>query len=71
MTILTEGYPVIITHEEGWFTVQCPIIPGCISQGRTRELALANIREAIALCLESQEEEGWSIPEFELERVAV
>ncbi len=49
--------------EDGWVVVECPVIPGCISQGESREEALQNIREAIDLCLESQEEEGWKLPE--------
>jgi len=48
--------------EDGWIVAECPLIPGCISQGRTREEALANIREAIELCLETGPEEGWSLP---------
>jgi predicted RNase H-like HicB family nuclease len=44
--------PVILTPgEDGFLVAECPIIPGCISQGRTREEALRNIREAIELCL--------------------
>ena len=35
-----------------------PAIPGCVSQGETREQALDNIREAIALCLEVRAEKG-------------
>jgi predicted RNase H-like HicB family nuclease len=38
---------------DGWIVAECPVIPGCISQGRTREEALENIREAIELCLET------------------
>ena len=38
--------------EDGIWIVECPAIPGCVSQGDTKEEALANIREAIALCLE-------------------
>lgn len=37
---------------------ECPSIPGCVSQGRTEEGALANIREAILGCLEVRAEEG-------------
>jgi predicted RNase H-like HicB family nuclease len=48
--------------EDGWIVAECPIIPGCISQGRTRDEALANIREAIELCLESRDEEGFALP---------
>jgi predicted RNase H-like HicB family nuclease len=36
--------------EEGWYIVECPIIPGCLSQGETQEEALQNIKEAIDLC---------------------
>lgn len=38
--------------EDGCWIAECPSIPGCVSQGKTRDEALENIREAIALCLE-------------------
>jgi predicted RNase H-like HicB family nuclease len=38
--------------EDGVWVVECPSIPGCVSQGKTRQQALKNIKEAIALCLE-------------------
>ena len=44
--------------EDGWFVVDCPVIPGCMSQGRTEREALDNIREAISLCLEVRRERG-------------
>lgn len=44
--------------EDGMWVVECPAIPGCVSQGKTREEALANIREAIQLCLEVRAEQG-------------
>ncbi|MGH8191751.1 MAG: type II toxin-antitoxin system HicB family antitoxin [Rhodanobacteraceae bacterium] len=44
--------------EEGMWIAECPAIPGCVSQGRTRETALGNIREAIAACLEVRAEQG-------------
>ena len=51
-------YTVVLEpQEEGGFTVQCVEIPGAISQGETREEALANIKEAIELVLEVQREE--------------
>ncbi len=40
--------------EAGYYVIECPALPGCISQGRTREEALANIREAILLSLETR-----------------
>lgn len=44
--------------EDGVWVAECPSIPGCVSQGQTREEALANIREAIGLCLEVRAERG-------------
>jgi predicted RNase H-like HicB family nuclease/predicted RNA binding protein YcfA (HicA-like mRNA interferase family) len=44
--------------EDGIWISECPAIPGCVSQGSTREEALANVREAIALCLEVRAERG-------------
>ena len=44
--------------EDGVWISECPSIPGCVSQGDTREDALANIQEAIALCLEVRAERG-------------
>jgi predicted RNase H-like HicB family nuclease len=66
-------YPVVLwPGDDGFWIVECPIIPGCVSQGSTREDALANIREAIQLCLENREAEGWKLPsEYEFTRVAV
>lgn len=42
--------------EDGVWVAKCPSIPGCVSQGQTRDEALANIREAIAACLEVRAE---------------
>lgn len=63
--MMSMRLPVVLTRDEdGMFVAECPIIPGCISQGRTREEALVNIREAIELCLENREQEGlWALPE--------
>ena len=47
--------------EDGVWIAECPAIPGCISQGVTKEEAVANIREAIALCLEVRAEMGWPL----------
>jgi predicted RNase H-like HicB family nuclease len=44
--------------EDGAWIVECPAIPGCVSQGKTKEEALENIKEAIALCLEVRAEKG-------------
>ncbi len=44
--------------EDGVWIAECPSIPGCVSQGATREEALINICEAIAACLEVRAELG-------------
>ena len=44
--------------EDGVWIVECPAIPGCVSQGANREAALESIKEAIALCLEVRAEKG-------------
>jgi predicted RNase H-like HicB family nuclease len=44
--------------EDGMFVVECPALPGCLSQGRTRAEALENIREAILLSLETRRAHG-------------
>ncbi|MES2657378.1 MAG: type II toxin-antitoxin system HicB family antitoxin [Verrucomicrobiota bacterium] len=38
--------------EDGVWIAECPSIPGCVSRGETKDEALANIRETIAVCLE-------------------
>ena len=44
--------------ESGMIVAECPAIPGCISQGETEAEAMANIREAIQLCLETRAANG-------------
>jgi predicted RNase H-like HicB family nuclease len=46
-------FKVVVTKgEDGWYVVECPSIPGCVSQGKTIEEALENIKDAICGCLE-------------------
>ena len=56
--------------EDGYWVVECPAIPGCVSQGQTREQAMENIKEAIALCLEVRAERGMPLT-FETSDVEV
>jgi predicted RNase H-like HicB family nuclease len=57
-------YKVIFEpQEEGGYTATVPSLPGCISEGDTYDEALANIKEAIALYLESLQADGLPIPE--------
>jgi predicted RNase H-like HicB family nuclease len=53
---------IIQPDDDGVFVAECPSLPGCISQGRTRDEAKANIAEAIAGYVESLEQHGAPIP---------
>ncbi|MGB9302047.1 MAG: type II toxin-antitoxin system HicB family antitoxin [Anaerolineae bacterium] len=53
---------VIYPGENGYRVAECPSLPGCISQGRTKEEAVANIREAIQAYIEALEEDGLLTP---------
>jgi len=55
-------YDILLTRddESGWYGVEVPDLPGCYSQGPTREEALANIWEAVALYLSN--ESRWPKP---------
>jgi antitoxin HicB len=56
-------YRVMIeVDEDGMFIAECPALPGCVSQGTTREEALANIKDAMAGYLASLKKHGEPIP---------
>ncbi len=60
---MTLRFRVLIEQDEdGMFVAECPNLPGCISQGKTREEALANIRDAIRGYLASLEKHKEPIP---------
>ena len=63
---------ILLAGEDGYLVAECLVIPGCISQGRTREEALRNIREAIELCLENRPSEGWELPDgYEIVQISI
>ncbi len=53
---------IINQDEEGVFVAECPALPGCISQGKTRSEAIKNIKDAIKGYLESLEKHKEPIP---------
>lgn len=60
---ISMKYRVTIEQDEdGVFVAEVPALPGCISQGRTRSEAIANIKEAIELYIESLEAHGDPVP---------
>jgi antitoxin HicB len=66
-------YTVILHKDEEFegYWVEVPALPGCVSQGKKKEEALKNIREAIELHLECMKEDGEEIPKEESYKVAV
>ncbi len=53
---------VIYPGEDGFWVAECPSLAGCISQGATREEAIANAREAVAAYVEALEQDGLPVP---------
>lgn len=53
---------LIEPDEDGVFVAECPVLPGCVSQGQTRAEAAANIRDAIQGYLRSLEKHGDPVP---------
>ncbi|MCD6326733.1 type II toxin-antitoxin system HicB family antitoxin [bacterium] len=54
---------VIYPGEIGYFVAECPSLPGCISQGKTKEEAIQNIKEAIELYVAVLKDDGLPVPE--------
>ncbi len=52
---------IIYPGEDNYWVAEVPSLPGCISQGKTREEALANIKEAIHGCIKALEDDGLPI----------
>ena len=64
---------IIYPGEDGYWVVECPSLPGCVSQGKTKKEAIVNIREAIRGYIAALEEDNLPVPEdhFEAQVVAV
>jgi antitoxin HicB len=53
---------IVLQDEDGYFVAECPTLPGCISQGKTREEAIENIHDAISGYVESLKKHNEPIP---------
>jgi len=64
---------VIHFGEDGFWVAECPSLPGCISQGKTKEDAIQNIKEAIACYIHALQDDNIPVPEehFDVMVVAV
>ena len=57
---MREG--IIFPGEDGYWVAECPSLPGCVSQGTTREDAITNIKEAIAGYILALQDDGLAVP---------
>ncbi|GEM_PF-688562 len=53
---------VLYPGEDGFWIAECPSLPGCISQGETKETTIANIKEAITAYIDALEEDNLPVP---------
>lgn len=61
----TMDFKVVLEPDpQGGYVVHCPSLPGCYSQGATIDEAMANIREAIELCVEDMRAHGEPLPDL-------
>lgn len=58
---------IIYPGEDGFWVAECPSLPGCVSQGASREAAVANIREAIDGYVLALQDDGLPVPEEHFE----
>ena len=57
--------------EDGWWVVECLILPGCLSQGQSKEEAIANIKEAIDAYVAALEADSLPVPEERFEGLLI
>ena len=62
---------VLYPGEDGYWVAECPSLSGCISQGKTRQAAIANIKEAIEAYIATLEDDGLPVPEDRFEALVV
>lgn len=62
---------IVYSGEDGFWVAECPSLPGCVSQGKTREEAISNIKEAIDGYIAALEEDHLTVPEERFEALVV
>jgi predicted RNase H-like HicB family nuclease len=62
---------LIYPGEDGFWVAECPSLPGCISQGETRDQAIANIREAIEGYIRALQDDSLPVPEERFDALLV
>jgi len=62
---------IVYPGEDGYWVSECPSLPACISQGRTKEEAIANIKEAIQGYIAALKEDALPVPEDRFETMVL
>jgi len=62
---------IIYPGEDGYWVAECPSLPGCISQGKTKEEAIANIKEVIHGYIAALEGDNFQVPEEHFDALLV
>ena len=62
---------ILYPGEDGFWVVECPSLPGCISQGKTKEEAITNIKEAITGYISALIEDKLPVPEENFETIVL
>jgi len=62
---------ILYPGEDGYWVAECPSLPGCLSQGQTKEEAITNIREAIQVYIAALEEDGFPVPKDDFQAILV
>ena len=62
---------VIYPGEDGYWVIECPSLPGCVSQGQTKQEAITNIREAIQGYILALQDDGLPAPEERFETLVL
>ena len=62
---------IIYSGEDGYWVAECPSLPGCISQGKTKEKAIENIKEAVEGYVVTLKEDGLQAPEEHFDAMVV
>jgi predicted RNase H-like HicB family nuclease len=64
---------ILYPGEDGYWVAECPSLPGCVSQGRSKTEAIDNVREAIEAYVEALREDGLPVPDdhFDAQLIAV
>lgn len=62
---------ILYPGDDTYWVTECPSLPGCVSQGQTREEAIRNMREAIQGYIAALEEDGLQVPEENFQAILI